>query len=231
MYQGGDGVLREVNGSRQIVTSSWIRAAGSGRGHGMRSDPVVVRLVGRALDGDKSAWDELVERYAPLVWSICRRHRLSKADSEDVGQSVWLRLVENLPGLREPAALPGWVATTTQRECLRLLRLGRRTEPVDPLANSKDLADEGRAAVDEDLLLQERRHAVRSAFAELSERCRRLLSLLVEDPPKPYGEISAAMVMPIGSIGPTRTRCLDKLRAALIGAEFEQTGGGERHAR
>ena len=98
----------------------------------MRDDPTVVDLVTRARDGDKDAWDELVERYAPLLWSVCRRYRLSPADAEDVGQSVWLRLVEHLPGLRESAALPGWIATTTQRECYRLLRASSRVEPVDP---------------------------------------------------------------------------------------------------
>src|SRR4051794_30600656 len=78
----------------------------SGRGYGMPDDPTVTLLVRRARQGDSKAWDELVERYAPLVWSICRRHRLSRTDSEDVGQSVWLRLVEHLSELREPAALP-----------------------------------------------------------------------------------------------------------------------------
>ena len=92
----------------------------------MRDDPTVVALVTRARDGDKDAWDELVERYAPLVFSVCRRYRLAPPDIDDVGQSVWLRLVEHLPGLREPAALPGWIATTTQRECFRL-RLARRS--------------------------------------------------------------------------------------------------------
>src|SRR5215470_7680195 len=98
-----------------------------------------VGLATRARDGEKDAWDELVERYAPLVWSVCRRYSLAQADVDDVGQSVWLQLVEHLPGLREPAALPGWIATTTQRECFRLLRASSRVEPVDP-AESRDVA-------------------------------------------------------------------------------------------
>ncbi|TWD79127.1 RNA polymerase sigma factor (sigma-70 family) [Kribbella amoyensis] len=199
----------------------------------MRNDPVVVRLVAQARDGDKGAWDQLVERYAPLVWAICRRYRLSAADAEDVGQSVWLRLVEHLPDLREPAALPGWVATTSRRECLRVLRMSKRNEPVDQ-TDGQDVPDPG-APVDEDLLLAERRHAVRSAFAQLSLRCRQLLLLLLEDPPRPYQEIGAALRMPVGSIGPSRARCLDKLRhsatlTAVIGFELEQAGS-ERHAR
>src|SRR5450432_3784093 len=94
----------------------------------MHDDPSVIDLVTRANHGDKTAWDQLVERYAPLVWSIGRRYRLSRQDAEDVGQGVWLRLVEYLPTLREPAALPGWLATTTHRECLRVLRIGQRRE-------------------------------------------------------------------------------------------------------
>src|SRR6202035_749098 len=82
-------------------------------------------------DGDQEAWDEVVERYSPLVWSICVRDRLSRQDTDDVGQSVWLLLVEQIGRLREPAALPGWLATTTRRECLRILRAARRQDHVD----------------------------------------------------------------------------------------------------
>ena len=201
----------------------------------MRDDPAVVLLVRRACDGDKAAWDEIVDRYAPLVWSICHRYRLSDADSEDVGQSTWLRLVENLSTLREPAALPGWIATTTQRECLRLLRLGRRSEPADPQAGYNDVAADA-APVDQDLLLEERRLAVRAGFDELSARCRQLLLMLIGDPPRSYGEISRTLDIPIGSIGPTRGRCLDRLRnssalASLIEVELERAGGGEPHGR
>ena len=83
----------------------------------MRDDPSVIALVERAMNGDRNAWNDVVERYAPLVWSICTRYRLNDQDTEDVGQNVWLLLVEHLGKLREPAALPGWLATTTHREC------------------------------------------------------------------------------------------------------------------
>ena len=86
----------------------------------MRDDSSVSALVARARDGDQPAWNELVERYAPLVWSICNRYRLSRQDIDDIGQTVWLLLVEQLGNIRQPAALPGWLATTTQRECLRV---------------------------------------------------------------------------------------------------------------
>jgi len=199
----------------------------------MRDDPTVIWMVEGARNGDKGAWNELVERYAPLVWSICHRYRLSAADIDDVGQSVWLRLVEHLATLREPAALPGWIATTSQRECLRQLRIGRRTDPLDPLAEDHDIFDDA-VPVDNNLLLQERRLAARAAFAQLSLRCQQLLLLLIEDPPKSYNEISQTLHMPIGSIGPSRARCLDKLRHSsaltpLIEAELERTGGSERH--
>src|SRR5918992_1483293 len=144
----------------------------------MLNDPAVVALVTRAKSGDQSAWDELVERYAPLVWSICCRYRLRRPEADDVGQSVWLRLVEQLEALREPAALPGWLATTTQRECLRILRaVGRRGGAERPL--DFDLAaDESTTMIDQELIRSERCAALRAAFAQLPQACRRLLSLL-----------------------------------------------------
>ncbi|GAB3826099.1 RNA polymerase sigma factor [Kribbella italica] len=201
----------------------------------MRDDPAVIRMVNGARDGDRGAWDDLVERYAPLVWTISRRFGLAPADVDDVGQSVWLLLVEHLPDLREPAALPGWIATTTRRECLRLVRTGRRTEPADPVELLTELPyDE--VPLDEELLLHERRTAVRTAFGQLSPRCRLLLSMLVQDPPAVYREISDKLHMRVGSIGPNRARCLDRLRqtpalAALIEFRIDRPieDGGEQH--
>jgi RNA polymerase sigma factor (sigma-70 family) len=198
----------------------------------MRDDPVVVFLVTRARHGDKAAWDELVDRYASLVWAICRRFGLSPADAEDVGQSVWLRLVEHLPGLREPAALPGWIATTTHRECLRVLQAGKRSEPADPLEDTQQVADDA-ATVEEEVLNHERYAVARAAFAQLPPRCQLLLSLLTRDPPAPYSEISESLRMAVGSIGPNRARCLQRLRrcpalAALIEDETEYAGGEHR---
>ena len=110
------------------------------------AEPTVSDLVARAKDGDRQAWDALVERYAPLIWSICRRHRLSQADADDVAQSVWLRLVDQLDRVRDPAALPGWLATTARRECLRVLgpaqfhrvSLDQVVERVPPWADLRD---------------------------------------------------------------------------------------------
>jgi RNA polymerase sigma factor (sigma-70 family) len=197
----------------------------------MRDDPSVVALVTRARDGDKDAWDELVERYAPLVWAICRRYGLSRQDSDDVGGSVWLRLVEHLPSLREPAALPGWLATTTRRECLRVLRTVQRHQRLEDELDPETSADTS-VAIEQEVLTAERNIALRAAFAQLQPHCQRLLSMLLQDPPIPYAEISARLEMPIGGIGPNRKRCLAKLRncpalAALIEAEGGNTTGGE----
>jgi RNA polymerase sigma factor (sigma-70 family) len=188
----------------------------------LRDDPMVIALVGRARDGDHSAWNQIVERFAPLVWAICRGFRLSDADSHDVGQSVWLRLVEYLPALREPAALPGWLATTTRRECMRVQRGPRQREQQMAEPDLELAADEETTQVDQRLIAAERAAALREAFASLGARCQKLLAMLMHDPPIAYTQISADLNIPVGSIGPSRARCLDKLRRspsvmALVG--------------
>lgn len=175
----------------------------------VRDDPTVVDLVERARNGDRSAWDEIVERYSPLVWSKCRQYGLTGADADDVGAAVWLRLVEGLAALREPAALPGWLGTTTYRECLHVLRTKQRQIPVE----HDDLSDATLPESDEWLLKQERQIALRSSFGRLSDRCRQLLGMLFREPPATYAEISAELGMAVGAIGPNRQRCLDRLRA------------------
>lgn len=191
----------------------------------MRDDPVVIALVTRARDGDQTAWDQIVERFAPLVWSICRRFRMSDTDAHDVGQNVWLRLVEYLPTLREAAALPGWLATTTRRECLRVQRGAKlREHQIEPAIELP--ADEESTQVDRLLIAEERNSALREAFTELSARCRRLLSLLMRDPPIAYAQISSDLSIPVGSIGPSRARCLDRLRQSPAIMALVETGGG-----
>lgn len=177
----------------------------------MRDDPTVSDLVDRAREGDDAAWHELVRRYNPLVWSICRRFSLDTADSEDVIQHVWLGLVEALPQLRIPAALPGWLATTARRECLRVAKLvrSRRSRERTEVA---EVADSDLPAVDQRLIAAELDAALRTAFAELEARCQQLLVLLMQTPQVPYAEISATLGIPHGGIGPTRARCLAKLR-------------------
>jgi RNA polymerase sigma factor (sigma-70 family) len=177
----------------------------------MRDDPYVVALVTRASGGDPDAWQELVDRYASLVYTICTRYRLSSHDIEDVGQSVWLLLVEQLGKLREPAALPGWLATTTARECLRVVTATSKAERLGTgLDDSVLFVDD--AVIDEEILVAERNAALRAAFAELPPRCQQLLSMLISDPPHSYTEINAKTGIPVGSIGPQRARCLDRMR-------------------
>jgi RNA polymerase sigma factor (sigma-70 family) len=192
------------------------------KGPAMGDDRSVSALVARVCDGDQDAWDELIERYSPLVWSICQRFQLSRQDIDDVGQSVWLLLVENIGSLREAAALPGWLATTTRREALRVLRVAQRHDHADLPPDGQMPVDPGAATIEEELIVAERNAALRAAFAELQPSCHELLSLLVADPPLGYADISARLNMPVGSIGPTRARCLNRLRrsphlAGIIG--------------
>ena len=187
-------------------------------------DSVVMDLVTRARGGDVRAWDTLVERYAPLIWSICRKYRLGQEDAEDVGQSVWMRLVDQLDKIRHPAALPGWLATTARRECGRVVRAARGPHAVVCGLDTENIPDEQAGATEQELLVAERHAALREAFTCLPPEGQRLISMLVADPPVAYAEISARLGIPIGSIGPTRSRYLDRMRrhpavAALINAE------------
>jgi len=169
------------------------------------------RLVKASVDHDEEAWNELVRRFAGLVAFVIRHYRLSAADTQDVSQLVWLRLVEHLADIREPAALPGWLATTTRHECERYLRLNGRSVAMDPLTmRLTDQADG--PEVDALLLAAERRQVLLDGLRELSDQHRELLLMLTADPPYAYAEISRILGIPIGSIGPTRSRVLDKLR-------------------
>jgi RNA polymerase sigma factor (sigma-70 family) len=193
----------------------------------VRDDPSVTDLVTCAAHGDERAWDALVERYAPLVWSICRRYRLSDADTHDVSQSVWLGLVSHLGRLRDPAALPGWLATTTRRECGKVRHAAQAAWNV---LDTENIPDQQARMAEQDLLLAERHAALREALTGLTPGCQRLIALLIEDPPLPYAEISARLGIAVGSIGPCRGRCLDKLRrdpaiAALIDADAGPAAG------
>ncbi|HUQ60979.1 sigma-70 family RNA polymerase sigma factor [Lentzea sp.] len=192
----------------------------------MTSASPIAALVSAAAEGDQSAWNEIVDRYTPLVVSVIYKHRLRPADAADVNQTLWLRLVEQIGRLREPEALPGWIMTTTRNECLRVLRVQQRTHLYDPLSESDALeAEQSDAEVEADLLAMERRQALRDGFAELSEQCKRLLTKLMTDPPPSYQVVSEELAMPVGSIGPTRIRCLAKLRKTPAVASFLGSSG------
>jgi RNA polymerase sigma factor (sigma-70 family) len=188
-------------------------------------DHPVATLVRRARNGDELAWDALVERYAPLIWSLCRRYQLDGADAGDVGQSVWLRLVDQLDKIRDPAALPGWLATT-RRECDRILHTAQVPRATRHALDAENIPDDQAETIEQELLAAERHAALREAFAHLPPCSQQLIALLIEDPSLSYAEISARLGIPIGSIGPNRRRCLDKLRhhsgiAALINADAQ----------
>jgi RNA polymerase sigma factor (sigma-70 family) len=183
----------------------------------------VTDLVTRARNGDRQAWDALVERHAPLIWTICRCYRLGGTDAEDVAQDVWLQLVRQLDNIRHPAAIAGWLATTTRRECYRALSAARRLQTPWQALDTETVPDQQTPTAEQELLAAERHAALREALAQLAPRDQQLIAILTADPPVPYTEISARLGIPVGSIGPTRRRCLDKLRrhpaiAALISA-------------
>jgi RNA polymerase sigma factor (sigma-70 family) len=171
-------------------------------------------LLAAARLGDQAAWDALVAQYNGLVWSIARSYRLETADAHDAVQMTWLRLVENLNRIKDPERLAGWLATTARRECLQLLRKSRHERPARDDA-LPDTADPG-PAVDAAVLLDERDGALWRAFTLIGERCQRLLRVLMASPPPSYQEVSAALDMAIGTIGPTRQRCLEQLRRRIM---------------
>lgn len=166
-------------------------------------------LVRAAAAGDQRAWSLLVDRFSKLVWAIARNHRLGADDAAEVSQTTWLRLAEHIDRLKDPSKVGGWLATTARHESLRVLRgAGRQIPMGDDMPEPQCTA----AAIDEALLRSERDALLWRAFSRLPARDQALLRLLVGDPMPSYGEIGAAMGMPVGSVGPTRARCLARLR-------------------
>jgi RNA polymerase sigma factor (sigma-70 family) len=164
------------------------------------------------------AWSTIVDRFSSLVWATTRAHRLSRDDASDVAQTTWLRLVEHLDRIREPERLGAWLATTARHESLRVIRRGAREQPSDEADLFEAPIDE---TLDRLLIDPERDGLLWRAFAQLSERCKSLLRLLMADDEPSYEEVGAALGMPIGAIGPTRGRCLEKLRGAAELAGLE----------
>ena len=172
-------------------------------------------LVEAARGGEQAAWNELVARLGRLVWSITRAYRLDPQDGDDVAQIAWMRLAEHIDRLSDPGSVKMWLATTTKRECITMLRQRARVQPVDVDELALQMMS---PAADVDVFTSERDRLVWSAFERLSERCQRLLHLAVADKDGGYVEIAALLDMPVGSVGPTRQRCLDNLRRFLAAA-------------
>ncbi|MDX6739848.1 sigma-70 family RNA polymerase sigma factor [Actinocorallia sp. A-T 12471] len=171
-------------------------------GHGTATSGELVEL---ARVGDAAAWDALVARYHPMLWSIARAHGLSGPAAEDVVQTTWLRLVQHLGALRSPDGVGGWLATTCRRECLPHAAVPAPREPLDlpdPAPGPEPVAE-----------ARDRLARVAAALETLSEPCRRMLRLLAAA--TPYAEVAAALGLPRGAIGPARARCLHALTTAL----------------
>ncbi|MDQ0597319.1 RNA polymerase sigma factor (sigma-70 family) [Streptomyces canus] len=177
-------------------------------------------LVQSAVDGDAAAWKALVEGLSPLVWSVVRAHRLSDADAHEVYQTVWFRFAQHLGRIREPQKAGSWLASTARHECLKVLKSLRRLTPTDD-PHLLDRVSEDRTP--EQSLLDSEEAAVQSErirhlwqeFEELGDRCRQLLRILMASPPPSYQEVSSALGIAVGSIGPLRQRCLRRLRARM----------------
>jgi RNA polymerase sigma factor (sigma-70 family) len=171
-------------------------------------------LVLRARAGEADAWEKLVERLGSRVWAVARAQGLSRADADDVFQITWMRLVTHLDTLREPGRVAGWLAVTARHEAYRVLRRNGRQIPTD---DDRDF--EGslppEQPLDSRILADERQQAVWDAVATLPPHCQRLLRLLMADPPFTYEQIKELLEIRPGSIGPTRARCLEKLRRRL----------------
>ncbi len=186
----------------------------------------VTMLVERAAEGDPTAWDAIVDEYAGLLWSVVRGFRLNEAQAADAVQTTWLRLVEHVADLREPQHLAGWLKTTASRVCLQVIRQGGREQAVDWEEDRSGSCsvwcdDPEQDGPEVSALRQEHLSLVRQVLADLPDRHRRLLELLVASPPVSYRDISVRLGMPIGSIGPTRARLLARLREALLSVGLE----------
>jgi RNA polymerase sigma factor (sigma-70 family) len=174
----------------------------------------VAQLVRRAAGGDRGAWERLVDQYARLIWSITGEFRLAESDAADVAQTTWLRLLEHIDRIQFPDRVGSWLAATARNECLRNLAahkkvvLGHDEEDLSGVAAHEP-------EVDARLLADERAQVVREALTRLPRRWQQLLEMLMADPPASYAEISDQLGLPVGSIGPTRGRCLARLRVLL----------------
>jgi RNA polymerase sigma factor (sigma-70 family) len=180
-------------------------------------------LVRGAAGGDEVAWRGLVARFSNLVWAVARAHRLANADAADVYQTTWLRLAEHIGRIEHPERVGAWLATAARRECLQSLRSAAKTAPTDDMDRLDITAAVGNPT-EEAVLAAEtgREDAARAAamwraFERLSGRCRELLRILMASPPPSYAEVAAALGLPLGSIGPTRARCLQRLREEMAG--------------
>ena len=172
-------------------------------------------LLSAARAGSEDALGQIVSELSPLLWRVARSAGLSQGDAEDVLQTVWMRLITHLDGIHDAGALTGWLVTTTKRESWRVRAAGRKQLPADQDVFA-DLPDKGPGS-EEQVILEDQRRELWAAIGMLSRRCQELLRIMAFAPRSDYATVAAALGMRVGSIGPTRGRCLAKLRAVLAG--------------
>ncbi len=183
----------------------------------------LTNLVRCAAEGDSDAWNQLVERFAGMVWAVARSYRLNASDAADVSQTTWLRLVQHLDRIEQPERVGAWLAITARHEALRVARQASRQLPVGDHIIIDLVAEDG-VSNDDALLANERARELWALVMRLPARCQLILRLLTADPPLSYRDLGEALDMPIGSIGPTRARCLEHLRkiASSAGISVEE---------
>lgn len=191
--------------------------------------PLAVLVTG-ALEGRSAAWDALVVRLERVVWKSVNMMTYDHEVRDDAFAATWLRLAERLDTIREPEKLPGWLATTACNEVRQIVRKRGRhhvslTESWGADGGVGDLLEtltDDSGEHSDDLVADEQRRVIRAAFGRLDQNCREIITVLVlADPPVPYEEASDVLERPVGSLGPARRRCLDKMRALL-----DHTSGG-----
>ncbi|MBF4769905.1 sigma-70 family RNA polymerase sigma factor [Nocardioides agariphilus] len=169
--------------------------------------------------GDPAALDELVKVMSPILWHVVRATGLSREQSEDVVQTAWLALVRNAQSVGDPQAVARWLCTTARREAWRVSKSASRSTVVEDDALEWHLPHE--ASPESAVVLSDEQARLWESLGQLPERCQKLLRIVAMEPRPDYARIAGELKMPIGSIGPTRGRCLDKLRH-----ELERTGAG-----
>jgi RNA polymerase sigma factor (sigma-70 family) len=182
-------------------------------------------LLRRAVQGEQQAWRELVDRNSAVVWGAARAYSANSADAEDVCQATWLSLAENVGRLRTPEALPGWLVTTARRESLRLAKARRREAPAGLDGAVLDLPDPAEGP-ESKMLRSMTSSRMWQAFAQLSQRCQQLLRVVAVAPEASYAQISEALGLPRGTIGPKKSRCLAALRERMAAADMPEEAAG-----
>jgi RNA polymerase sigma factor (sigma-70 family) len=198
------------------------RAANNDNDDGERRATEVGDLVRSAAAGDEAAWEAIVARYQGLLWSVVRAYRLNDSDAADVLQTTWVRLIQHVGRIRNPEAVCAWLVTTARRECLRVVHRAsqERSQRLSDDGGWTDVRDRPEAGPEARVLAAEVDRVLWNCVAKLPERCQTLLRILLTDPPPTYEEVSAILNMPVGSIGPTRARCLQCLRRAIKRTEI-----------